>query len=593
MNPIKIKSLQKPITTTVTIPGSKSYTNRALFLAALIEKPIIIKNPLLSSDTRAMIGCLQTLGIKISISKNQIDVVGSVKDIKEKKYELDANLSGITLRFILALATIIPGTKILFGKEGLNKRPIKDLVDGLIQLGAKIEYLEQKGFPPLRVTTTKLKSKHITVNGELSSQYLSALLLIAPLIGDINITIKGNQISKPYIAMTIDIMKQFGVNVTNKKNNYHIKTGQKYNINNYIVEGDFSSAGYFFAIAALTKSTLTIKNLNHESKQADKKLLTVLEKMGNKIIYGKNEIKIIGKGVKPMAIDVIDFPDQAQTLAVLAAFADGITKLSGIQSLRVKETDRIAALQSELAKMEIKTTVIKNCLTIYGGNPKSARINTYGDHRMAMAFAIAGTKLNAMEINNPEVVDKTFPEFWKKMNEIGIKPLQAKKTNIVLVGMRGSGKSTIGRILAQKLQKNFIDLDAKLATKLGKSLKEIITENGWEYFRNQEVKLVRETKRIKNTVIATGGGVVLKKENVEALRKHGCLIFLNAHPDILIKRISGDSERPALTNQPTIKEEMYEIFKQREQLYKTAADIIIDTDTPKKITVVERIINKL
>lgn len=173
----------------------------------------------------------------------------------------------------------------------------------------------------------------------------------------------------------------------------------------------------------MTKSTLTLKNLNPDSVQADKKILGVLEKMGSKILAGTNKITILGGGVKAVEVDMIDFPDQTQTLAVLAAFADGITKLSGIQSLRVKETERVIALKRELNKMGIKTSSSANRLTIYGGNPKPARINTYKDHRMAMSFAIAGAKLSGMEIDDPDVVTKTFPDFWKKLQEIGVETI--------------------------------------------------------------------------------------------------------------------------------------------------------------------------
>lgn len=409
-----------PITASISIPGSKSYTNRALLLAALTENPVVIKNPLFSDDTKAMIACLQTLGIEIKISEDQIEVVGSINDVQEKAYDLDAKYSGTTIRFILALATIIPGIKTIHGKEGLNKRPIKDLVDGLKQLGAEIEYLEKEGYPPLRVTSINLNPGAIFMNGDVSSQYISALLMIAPIVGDITIAIKGDQISKPYIDMTISTMEQFGVTVINKDFLAYIIEKQQYTTPEYVVEGDFSSAGYFFAIAALTKSTLTLKNLNPDSKQADKKLLDVLEKMGSEITYGVNEITIKGNGIQAMEIDVTDFPDQAQTLAVLAAFATGETKLVGVQSLRVKETERVVALQRELEKMAIKTASTADTLTIHGGNPKSAEIDTYGDHRMAMAFAIAGIKLSGMKINDPEVVTKTFPDFWNKLNEIGV-----------------------------------------------------------------------------------------------------------------------------------------------------------------------------
>ncbi len=416
---LKINPLIKPVSATISIPGSKSYTNRALILAALTQGTVTIKNPLFSDDTNALINCLETLGIKLTVSKNQITVAGDISQIKERRYDLNAQLSGTTIRFILALSCIIPGTKKIYGKEGLNKRPIKELVEGLRQLGAEIEYLEKEGFPPLLVKSSHLNPRIVKLKGQISSQYFSALLMIAPLVGKVTIQVLGKQISKPYVDMTIDTLEKFKVNVFNQKyKKYIIKSNQKYTAKNYLVEGDYSSAGYFFAIATLTKSKITVKNLNPKSKQADIRFLNALEKMGNKIIREDNQITVIGQGVKPVNVNMADFPDSVQTLAVLASFAKGETTIDGVASLRIKETERVKALQTELSKMGIKTKATKSKLIIYGGNSKAAAINTYNDHRMAMSFAVAGTKLPNMIIKDAEVVSKTFPDFWKNLGKI-------------------------------------------------------------------------------------------------------------------------------------------------------------------------------
>jgi len=422
MKQVVLSSLEKPVRKTIEIPGSKSYTNRALLMAALTDNPVTIKNPLFSDDTEAMSDCLKRLGIEIEIEKKTIIVKGSIKDIKEGTYELNANLSANVIRFLLPLLCVVPGVKTLHGKEGLNKRPIKNLVEALRLLGANIEYLEKEGYPPLKISSSQLISKPISLSGDVSSQFFSALFMLAPIIGGLKIQVEEQQISKPYIDMTIDSMKQFGITVENNKyETYRISKGQKYTCKTYIIEGDFSSAGYFFAIAALTKSTITFKNLNPNSLQADKKLLPILEQMGNSITYDSTTITIAGNGVKPVTVDMIDFPDQAQNIAVLVSFAKGQSVLTGLQSLHVKETDRLKATESELKKMEIKTQSTNDSLTIYGGNPKTANIDTYGDHRMAMSFAIAGTKLSGTVINDPDVVNKTFPEYWDKLRKIGIK----------------------------------------------------------------------------------------------------------------------------------------------------------------------------
>lgn len=593
MKAISIQPLQKSIKSEIIIPGSKSYTNRSLLLAALTKKSVKIINHLVSDDTKALVDCLKRLGIKVLENDKSITVESDISSIKNRSYDLDANLSGTTIRFILALSAIIPGVKILYGKEGLNKRPIGDLVDGLRQLGAKIDYLEKKGFPPIRVSASKLNPGTLRIKGSVSSQYISAILMIAPLIGEIDIKIIGNQGSKPFIDMTIDTMKKFGVRVSNENyKRYKIEENQKYNIDKYVVEGDYSSAGYFFAIAALTKSTITVKNLNSNSVQADREFLDILEKMGNKIIYGKNKVTVVGKGVKPINVDMENCPDQVQTVAILAAFAKGVTKISGVQSLKVKETDRIQALKSELKKMGISVLTTKTTLAIHGGNPQSANIQTYGDHRMAMSFAVAGTKLKDIEIVDPDVVNKTFPTFWKKLNSVGVKTTIIDK-NIVLIGMRGSGKSTVAKLLAQKLNKKYIESDELIVKKNKQTIPEMVKKYGWNYFRDKESEIVKEISTSNGIVISTGGGVVTRLQNIDILKKNGMLIHLNASLETLIKRMGNDTNRPLLTKKTTLKEETIEVLKQRKQQYKKVADEVIETDDLTPEEVVNKILLRL
>jgi 3-phosphoshikimate 1-carboxyvinyltransferase len=405
----------------VDAPPSKSYTNRSLIIASLISGEVEIKNPLESDDTRAMIDCLKTLGIETEETGDSIKIKGNIEDILEKKYELNAQLSGTTIRFILALSCIIPGVKKIYGLEPLNRRPIGELAGALKDLGANIEYLDKPGYPPLLVKSGNLQPLKTRLHGDISSQFFSALLMIAPNIGGMEIDVMGKQISKPYIDMTLDLMEYFGVKVINENyKKYAVEAEQSYRVKDYSVEGDYSSAGYFMGIAALTKSTLTLKNLNPDSKQADRNFLQILKKLGTEIEFTEEGLKVTGNGVKPLTADMENCPDQVQTLAVLLSFAEGKSVITGVRSLRVKETERILALQSELLKMGIKTESTHDSLTIYGGEPKPAAIDTYNDHRMAMSFAVAGTALEGLVIKNPGVVTKTFPEFWKKLESLGV-----------------------------------------------------------------------------------------------------------------------------------------------------------------------------
>lgn len=420
MNIFEVTALEKPVTATIEIPGSKSYTNRALVMAALTKGPVTLYNPLYSEDTEAMIDCLKILGLQIETLPDCTIVYDDISIIQNRSYELFAKDSGTTIRFLLALLCLTSGTKVIRGNARLNERPIKDLVDALRLLGGKIDYLEKEGQLPLKIHSSALRlGSEVTIDASMSSQFFSALLMIAPFLNGLKIRCRGDLISRPYVDMTIHAMHEWGVDVLQMKDGgYHIPCGQPYQQNQYVIEGDFSSAGYFFAIAALTQSTISLKNLNFHSMQADRKFLNILAQMGNKVSMSDHGITIIGKQVLPQSLDMEDCPDQVQTMAVLAAFAKGVTKISGVRSLRLKETERVEALKNELAKMGIRTEDTHDTLTIYGGTPHAAIIDTYGDHRMAMAFAVAGTKLPGMKVRQPEVVNKTFPTFWDKLRSL-------------------------------------------------------------------------------------------------------------------------------------------------------------------------------
>jgi 3-phosphoshikimate 1-carboxyvinyltransferase len=417
---VELIPLKKPVYATVRVPGSKSYTNRALIMAALTQGPVVLKNPLYSDDTEAMIGCLRTLGLQIETEPAQIIVYDDIRCIADQPYQLFARDSGTTVRFMLALLCIVPGVKVLQGSKRLNERPISDLVDALREAGARIDYSEGEGRLPVKVASSTLSGHVVHLRGDMSSQFCSALLLIAPHIAKgLTIHITGPLISKPYIDMTLSGMRDWGVTVVEQeRGTYFVPAHQVYRKKEYTIEGDFSSAGYFFAIAALTQSTITVENLNPASAQADRKFLEILAKMGNRVHDEENRIQIEGKQILPIEVDMEDCPDQVMTMAVLAAFAKGVTKISGIRSLRVKETERVLALKTELGKMGIKTEDTHDTLTIYGGEPHAAAIDTYNDHRIAMAFAVAGMHLPKMVIRHPEVVQKTFPTFWDVLGSL-------------------------------------------------------------------------------------------------------------------------------------------------------------------------------
>lgn len=391
----------------IAIPGSKSYTNRALIMAALTKGPVTLINPLFCEDTETMISALQTLGLRIETEPDKIIVYDDISVIQDGHYEINARDSGTTLRFLLALLCITPGTKVLQRNPRLKARPIRDLIKALRELGARIDE------PTLTIHSSSLKGD-AWIDPSLSSQFVSALLMVAPVLScGTHIRLRGEPASKPYITMTIEMMREWGTDVWPIERGYYIPVRQ-YQKKEYVIEGDYSSAGYFFAIAALTQSTYTLKNLNPETLQADRRFLTILENMGNVVHKSPDGIIIEGKQLVASRLDMEKCPDQVQTMAVLAAFTEGVTTIRGINTLRLKETERVHALKTELAKMGIRSEDTDDVLTIYGGDPKPAVIDTHGDHRMAMSFAVAKAKLPEIVINNPEVVCKSFPEFWDR-----------------------------------------------------------------------------------------------------------------------------------------------------------------------------------
>jgi len=423
MKVIEILPLEKQIVKEITLPGCLSYTIRALALAALTEGRVKIANALKSDDTYAIFNAFKTLGIRVEEGPDFFVIEGDLRDVKEANYEININISGRSARTLLAMLCLVSGTKILTCEGGFKNRPVGDLVDGLVQLGAKIEFLEKQGFLPVKITSSKLHSGKVKINGAVSSQFVSAILMIAPLVGEIEIEVVGEQASKPFIDMTIEAMKSFGVQVKNNNyQEYFVAGGQSYAKDIYLVEPDAISASYFWSIAALTKSKIKVLNLSQESKQGDVKFADILGKMGCVVRKDAEGIEVEGADtLRGVSVDMKDMPDTALTLAVTAAFVQGKTVISGLGNLKVKETDRIEAPRRELEKMGAHIESSDNSLTVVGGDVHGAVIDTYGDHRMAMAFAVAGTRIQGVVINDPEVVNKSFPGFWKKLEEIGVK----------------------------------------------------------------------------------------------------------------------------------------------------------------------------
>ncbi|MFH0772975.1 MAG: 3-phosphoshikimate 1-carboxyvinyltransferase [bacterium] len=427
MDTLELIPTHDPINGIVQIGGSKSYTNRALILAALANGKSTLTSLSLSDDSSVLIRALRQLEISIAfVDETTVDVIGNGGRFKPNSLSIDVGHAGTSMRFLTALCSLVPGKITMDGTPRMRVRPIKDLVDALRHLGADIVCTNNEGFPPLIIRGGSVKNSSVSMSGKVSSQFISALLLIAPVLKNgLEITISDEQISKSYIDMTIDSLKSFGVKVVNDNyKKYSIDRSQKCRSVQYQVEGDASGASYLFALATVTGGAVTVKNINPNSAQGDVYFVDILERMGCKVVKdgSKNTITVSGsQKLKGVSVDMSMMPDTAQTLAVVAAFAQGSTRIDGLSTLRVKETDRIDALKKELSKMGIVCDTTQNSITIHGGVPHGAKIHTYKDHRMALAFSVAGAVINGVQIEEPSVVHKSFPDFWEKIETLGIK----------------------------------------------------------------------------------------------------------------------------------------------------------------------------
>ena len=431
MDVLKIKPFTKSFDIRLSPPGSKSLTNRALVLAALSERQCRLSNVLFADDTRHMLENLAALGFELQVdpSTNSVAVQGAGGAIPSTSAELFCGNSGTTLRFLAAMCALGNGVYKLDGIERMRQRPIGELVDMLRHLGVAVEYVQQEGFPPIRIHAKGMPGGSLRFGVAQSSQYLSAILMAAPFAKDeVKIDLDTGQTSWPYIAMTMRLMTEFGNLVelerdpaTAEPSVIHVPP-QPYLGEDYVIEPDASNASYFMAAAAIHRgSRVTIEGLGSNSVQGDVRFAQVLQKMGATAIIDSQTITIAaGRQLRGIDVDLSDMPDTAQTLAAIALFAEGSTTIRGLRTLRVKETDRLAALQTELRKLGA-TVIIDSDETLQITPPKTitpAAIETYNDHRMAMSFAVAATRAAGVEILDPTCVNKTYPGFFDDLERL-------------------------------------------------------------------------------------------------------------------------------------------------------------------------------
>lgn len=432
-----------PVVGRVRVPSSKSLTNRALVLAALARGRSHLERPLISDDTERLIGALEAMGIEIERvrraggeeSSGEIDVVieGRGGGFVTPRQALDVGGSGTAMRFLTALAALVPGEVVIDGGARMRERPIGPLIEALRALGVPAESIAGNGRPPVRVRGGRLAGGSVRVPGDVSSQFVSALLMIAPFAeGGVVVEVAPPVVSRPYIDLTVDLMKHFGASPPGVETT--VEGGLRYTFGArgdgvtapyrgalYRVLPDASSAAYFFGAAAITGGRVLVEEMDPADGQADTRLLRALPDLGCEVLVAPEGATVAGPSSRPLAsfdLDMGDAPDLVPMLAVLALFADGPCVIRGAANLRLKESDRIHALATEIARLGAAAEERPDGLRIVPGPLRPARIETYDDHRIAMAFAIAGLATTGVTITNPGCVAKSFPEFWSTLSRL-------------------------------------------------------------------------------------------------------------------------------------------------------------------------------
>ena len=399
----------------VSVPGSKSYTHRMLIAAALSSGRCVVRNPLRAQDTLLTLAALEKMGAGVVDREESIDIQGLSGTFNPCSEPIYLANSGTSMRLLTGVAALGQGRYLFTGTPRMYHRPIGHLLDAMNQMGIAARALEGNGCPPVEIPGGQAVGGEVVVNCSFSSQFLSSLLLMAPCTqAGMSIMLSHGLVSSPYVDMTVDILQRFGIQVQRDGyTRFEVKGNQRYQAGEYKVEPDASQAGYFWGAAAITGGSVTVEGVSTHSSQGDVGLARVFGQMGCRVVHGANGITVTGGKLRGVTVDMADMPDMVPTLAVVAAFADGITVIENVSHLKAKESDRLSSTCAELEKMGIDATAEDDRLRVTGGQPHGAEIQTYDDHRIAMSFAMAGLAVPGVRIMDPHCVEKSFPDFWK------------------------------------------------------------------------------------------------------------------------------------------------------------------------------------
>lgn len=422
---ITIQPLTNPVNATVRIPGSKSYTNRALAVAGLASGPSHLTGALFSDDTKYMAAALNTVGIGVRSDSEActFDVDGQGGRVADVEADIFVGNAGTAARFLTALLCLGQGRYYIDGVQRMRERPMADMLLALRTLGATIEEHGAPGCFPITISGKGRGSGPVSVAlpGAASSQFISGLLLSGPYFGgDVEVRVEGELVSKPYLDLTQAVMRDFGVELVNHDyQRFTLAKGQQYRGTAYAIEPDASAASYFFAAAAITGGTVTVEGLGSQSRQGDLDIVHILGQMGARVKQEANRTTVTGTGtLRGVEVDMKNLSDVAQTLAVVAPFASSPVRITGIGFIRNKETDRVGFVVKELQRLGIEAVEEADGYTVKPGTPKPGQVHTYDDHRMAMSFALLGLRHPGITILNPACTSKTFPNYFEVLETL-------------------------------------------------------------------------------------------------------------------------------------------------------------------------------
>lgn len=423
---LELAPVTRPVIGTVSIPGSKSITNRALPIAALADGETTLTGALFSDDTRYMAAALNQLGIRVTSdpAAQSFTIVGSGGTIPAESAELFLGNSGTSVRFLAAMVALGHGSYVLDGVPRMRERPIDPLLGALKQLEVSATSLMAEGFPPIKIEAAGIHGNSVTMAGNKSSQYFTGLLMAAPYAQNgMTINVEGELVSRPYIEITADVMAAFGVEaeIDEDYRQFRVEAGQRYQGRVYHIEPDASGASYFFAAAAITGGEVRVDGLGIDSLQGDLDFVYILEEMGATVEVRDSETIVRGPAdgkLRGGDFDMTEVSDTAQTLAAIAPFADSPVTIRGVAHNRIKETDRISAVATELRKLGQHVEEFEDGMTITPAPVTPAEIETYDDHRMAMSFGVTGLRAPGVRILDPGCTAKTFPDYWDRLLQL-------------------------------------------------------------------------------------------------------------------------------------------------------------------------------